>query len=217
MGEDHAPAPARTHFRHSQLHQHTRLRPDERHPLHARRARQAPQDKPLEFEPGAEMRYEHRVCTARHRHRKGQRQHLLGLSTAGTFSEPLGMKDSGYDDNATVLPRRAAGYSPSPKGNANAMFVDMTTPFAAGTLYPTVEDLLRWERALFGKKLLADSSLEKMTTKGKGNYGLGVGIQTESGRKTIEHGGGIPASTRRRCPSRRYSSSRRTRKAKSPA
>jgi CubicO group peptidase (beta-lactamase class C family) len=33
---------------------------------------------------------------------------------------PLGMQDSGYDSNAEVLPRRAAGYSPGPAGIANA-------------------------------------------------------------------------------------------------
>jgi CubicO group peptidase (beta-lactamase class C family) len=150
------------------------------------------QDSPLESQPGAEMRYSNTGYV------------LLGMviekasgSSYATFLkenifEPLGMKDSGYDENALILPQRAAGYSPRSGGVANATYVDMTTPFAAGALYSTVEDLLRWERALFGKKLLSEASLQKMTTKGKGNYGLGVGVAEESGRSLIQHGGGIP-------------------------
>jgi hypothetical protein len=72
------------------------------------------------------------------------------------------------------------------------MYVDMTTPFAAGALYSTVQDLLRWERALFGNKLLSAASIAKLTTEGQGHYGLGVSLVEESGRPIIEHGGAIP-------------------------
>jgi CubicO group peptidase (beta-lactamase class C family) len=150
------------------------------------------QDKPLEFQPGAQMRYSNTGYV------------LLGMAiekASGTsyaaflkqnIFDPLGMKDSGYDENALVLPQRAAGYSRAPGGLVNASYVDMTTPFAAGALYSTVEDLLRWERALFGKKVLSDASLEKMTTSGKGHYGMGVSLVEEAGRPIIQHGGGIP-------------------------
>lgn len=33
-------------------------------------------------------------------------------------------------------------------------------------------DLLRWERGLFGGKVLDEASIKAMTTPGKGNYGL---------------------------------------------
>ena len=64
------------------------------------------------------------------------------------------MKDSGYDSNTAIIARRAAGYSPSPSGPVNAGFVHMSIPHAAGALYSTTEDLLRWEQGLFGGKLL---------------------------------------------------------------
>ena len=67
----------------------------------------------------------------------------------------------------------------------------MTIPFSAGALYSTTEDLLRWNLALFGGKLLSPPSLEKMTTPALNNYALGVGVRTLSGRKVIQHNGGI--------------------------
>jgi CubicO group peptidase (beta-lactamase class C family) len=149
-------------------------------------------DKPLEFEPGAQMRYSNTGYV------------LLGMvieKTGGAnyqaflkqnFFDPLGMKDTGYDENSTILPRRAAGYTPTADGISNAMYVDTTTAFAAGGLSSTAPDLQRWQSALFGKRLISAASLEAMTTQGKGEYGMGLFIGTESGRRRFEHAGGIP-------------------------
>jgi hypothetical protein len=65
----------------------------------------------------------------------------------------------------------------------------MTVPWAAGSIYPTTGDLLRWEHGLFGEKLLSKSSLEAMTTAGKEDYGLGVEISQRNGLKVVEHNG----------------------------
>jgi len=108
-----------------------------------------------------------------------------------TIFAPLGMKDSGYDSNTAIIPRRAAGYAPSPAGPINAGFIHMSIPHGAGALYSTTEDLLRWELGLFGGKLISAASLAKMTTAFKNDYALGVTVQTTNGRKLIQHGGGI--------------------------
>ena len=51
----------------------------------------------------------------------------------------------------------SAGVSPvnasCPK-QVNAGYIDMTIPFSAGALYSTTGDLLKWEQALFGGKVL---------------------------------------------------------------
>jgi hypothetical protein len=104
---------------------------------------------------------------------------------------PLGMKDSGYDSNTAIIARRAAGYMPSPAGPVNAGFVHMSIPHAAGALYSTTEDLLRWEQGLFGGKVVSPASLAKMTTPFKNDYALGLTVQSAGGRKVIQHGGGI--------------------------
>lgn len=105
---------------------------------------------------------------------------------------PLGMKDSGYDSNSAIIERRASGYT-TEKGQGeivNAEYVDMTIPHAAGGLYSTTEDLLRWQRGLYGNKVLSADSVRRMTTPFKGDYGYGLAIPTGK-RRVFQHGGGI--------------------------
>jgi CubicO group peptidase (beta-lactamase class C family) len=148
-------------------------------------------DKPLDFAPGEKMSYSNSGYLVL----GDVVERITGASyekfvTDNIFT-PLGMKDSGYDSNTAVIPRRAAGYMPSPAGPVNAGFVHMSIPHGAGALYSTTEDLLRWEQGLFGGKLLSAASIEKMTTPFKSDYALGVVVRTANGRKVVQHGGGI--------------------------
>jgi CubicO group peptidase (beta-lactamase class C family) len=148
-------------------------------------------DKPLDFQPGEKWSYSNSGYVL-----LGYLIEKAGGETYQKFLQenifgPLGMKDSGYDSNSAVIPRRASGYVPGKNGPENAGFIHMSVPFSAGALYSTTEDLLRWERALFGGKLLSAASLEKMTTPYKEDYACGLGVRNANGRKLIEHGGGI--------------------------
>ena len=111
--------------------------------------------------------------------------------------DPLGMKDSGYDHHATILKNRATGYNKTPDGYANSEYLDMSIPYAAGSLYSTVEDLYKWDRGLDTEKVLKNESKELMFKPGMSNYGYGFVIEEmEIGKtgtkvKTIGHGGGI--------------------------
>jgi len=148
-------------------------------------------DKPLEFAPGEKMNYSNSGYLLL--------GHVIEKVTGASYEKfvtdniftPLGMKDSGYDSNAAIIARRAAGYMPSAAGPVHAGFVHMSIPHAAGALYSTTEDLLRWEQGLFGGKVVSPASLAKMTTPFKGDYALGVVVRTAGGRKVIQHGGGI--------------------------
>ena len=148
-------------------------------------------DKPLEFEPGEKWNYSNSGYVL-----LGYLiEQISGQSYERFVQEniftPLGMKDSGYDSNSAVIARRAAGYAPGPNGPVNAGFIHMSVPYAAGSLYSTTEDLLRWEQGLFGGKLLSAASLQKMTTPFKSDYAFGVQVHTVNGRKVIDHDGGI--------------------------
>ena len=113
---------------------------------------------PLEFEPGSKFNY------------SNSGYFLLGViletvsgkSYARLLEEkifgPLKMHDSGYDSGTPLLLKRAAGYQKAGGGLVNSEFVDMSTPFAAGALYSTVEDLFLWDRALYSDKILSDRS-----------------------------------------------------------
>ena len=146
------------------------------------------QDLPLQFEPGAQFRYNNTGYVLL--------GHVIEKVTGETYPayvrknlfDPLGMKDSGYDSSVAILKKRATGYS----GNGeNAAYLDMSLPHAAGSLYSTVDDLLKWDQAIDAGKLITKESFAQMTTPGKGDYGFGLVIRPIGGHKTQAHGGGI--------------------------
>ncbi len=65
-------------------------------------------------------------------------------------------------------------------------------PNTAAGLRSTTGDLLRWQLALYGGKVLSAASLQRMTTSLKGDYGLGIYVRTIDGRTAMTHGGGVP-------------------------
>jgi CubicO group peptidase (beta-lactamase class C family) len=148
-------------------------------------------DKPLDFAVGERMAYSNSGYLVL--------GHVIEKLSGGAYAAfvqdniftPLGMKDSGYDSNTRMIPRRAAGYVSGPGGLANAGYVHMSVPHAAGALYSTTEDMLKWEQGLFGGKLLSAASLQKMTTPNKSDYAYGLVVRAPNGRKQVWHNGGI--------------------------
>jgi CubicO group peptidase (beta-lactamase class C family) len=148
-------------------------------------------DKPLDFQPGEKWNYSNSgYALLGYLLEKISGENYCDFLQQNIFT-PLVMHDSGCDRNSMILPRRASGYTPGPHGLENSGYIDMTVPFSAGELYSTTGDLLRWQQALFGGKLLNPASFKKMTTPFKENYGFGLEIQTIKGRERISHGGGI--------------------------
>ena len=111
--------------------------------------------------------------------------------------DPLGMTNTGYDHHAVILQKRASGYEKTPAGYANAAYLDMSLPYAAGSIYSTVEDLYKWEQSLYEDKIISAESKKLMFTPGLSNYGYGFIIadvpigKTDQKTKVIQHGGGI--------------------------
>jgi len=149
------------------------------------------QDEPLEFEPGVKFKYDNsgyvllgyviEKITG-----KGYADYLRQV-----ILDPLGMQDTGYDTQSTILKHRASGYSMSGATMINSSYLDMTLPYAAGSLYSTVDDLSIWDQALYTDKLLTPASKDKMFTPGLSNYGYGWFIEKRFNRRHVEHGGGI--------------------------
>ncbi len=105
--------------------------------------------------------------------------------------QPLDLENTGYGHNEPILDSRAAGYSWDKDQLVNASYIDMSIPHAAGALYSTVEDLYLWDRALYTEKLIGKTSLEKMFTPFKDDYGYGWAIGKLFKHKRISHSGGI--------------------------
>ncbi|MDP5202491.1 serine hydrolase [Flavobacterium sp. DG2-3] len=150
---------------------------------------------PLEFTPGEKFSY------------SNSGYFLLGYIiekiTGKTYEQylqeiiftPLKMVNSGYDHSDVILKNRAAGYERKGKLISNAPYVDMSIPYAAGSLYSTVEDLYLWDQALYTNKLLSAKSMESLfqpyIKAGDGSYGYGWFIEDDENGKTVGHGGGI--------------------------
>ena len=149
-------------------------------------------DQPLDFDPGTKWAYSNSGYVV-----LGEIiQEVSGVPYAQFVRDniltPIGMNDSGYDSNAAIIARRASGYRTGKKGTLlNADYIDMSVPFAAGALYSTTEDLLKWEIELFAGKVVTAASLTKMTTPFMGNYAFGVFVEQRGERKCIWHNGGI--------------------------
>ncbi|WP_029270558.1 serine hydrolase [Flavobacterium sp. KJJ] len=117
-----------------------------------------------------------------------------------TILTPLKMANTGYDHSEIIIKNRASGYEKKGKIYTNSFFLDMSIPYAAGSLYSTVEDLYLWDQALYTTKLLSAKSMESLfkpyIKAGDGSYGYGWFLQeAQNGDKPklkiIEHGGGI--------------------------
>lgn len=114
---------------------------------------------------------------------------------------PLKMVNTGYDHHATLLAKRATGYQRNGRNFENSPYLDMSIPYAAGSLYSTVEDLYLWDQALYTNQLLPKEKMDLLFTKhilsGRGYYGYGWSMDeqplgnTKEKIQTISHGGGI--------------------------
>ena len=143
-------------------------------------------DKPLDFQPGQKFSYSNSgyvVLGA-----------IIERASGATYEAflrdnifvPLQMVNSGYDHNNGEL---AVGY----RDQTNiADFIDMSIPYAAGGLYSTVEDLYRWDQALYTDKLIPKNLRDMMFTAFGGfGYGYGWGIGKEGDRPVASHVGGV--------------------------
>jgi tetratricopeptide (TPR) repeat protein len=90
---------------------------------------------------------------------------------------PLGMRDTGHEPAGRPVPKLARGYRRTLDGLVPCNFMDMSSVFAAGSLYSTVDDLYRWDQALYSDAVLPAAARERMFDGGKFNYGYGWMLQ----------------------------------------
>jgi len=151
----------------------------------------------LEFEPGTQFKY------------NNSGYFLLGAiiekvsgqsyeeALQKQILEPVGLKNTGYDHHSTILKKRAAGYTKSFNSYSNAPYLNMGLPYAAGSLYSTVEDLYLWDRVLYTDKLLSKKYKDIMFTPFLAHYAYGWTVgRMPSGTggdslSIVAHGGGI--------------------------
>jgi CubicO group peptidase (beta-lactamase class C family) len=151
---------------------------------------------PLQFPPGDLFRY----CNAGY--------YLLGMileKVSGhpyadylqeRIFQPLGMTATRIDDGKSLVPHRASGYHSDEGVLSNAQYVSPTQKWAAGAALSSVEDLARWDAALYTEKLLKKPLLRQMWTPARLNngqeapYGFGNELDMDRGHRAAGHQGG---------------------------
>ena len=114
----------------------------------------------LQFAPGTKVRYDnagYNLLGAVVEKASGLR---LQAYLRKAFFTPLGMADTGFEDDASGVVMGYANLTagtPSPQPDHNVSII-----FGAGALYSTLDDLLVWQRALHGGTLLSPAGYAMM-------------------------------------------------------
>jgi CubicO group peptidase (beta-lactamase class C family) len=111
--------------------------------------------------------------------------------------KPLGLTQTSYCPSRPSDPTFADGYSIGSGPAKPAEFLDMTHPHGAGAICSTVRDLVKWQRALQGGRVVNAKSYALMTTPDTLNngkpltYGFGLATGRLGTHRQIGHSGGI--------------------------
>ena len=106
----------------------------------------------------------------------------------------IGMNNSGYLNTNENINNQAIGYT---NNDTEEQYIDMSIPYAAGGLYSTVEDLFKWDCALYSYIVLDRDLITEMMSphvaivRNTDFYGYGWMVGKRYGKKLITHGGGI--------------------------
>lgn len=155
------------------------------------------QDEPLDFAPGEQWAYSNSGYVLL----GAIIETVSGMRYAEFIQQriftPLGMEHSYYDDTTHIIPGRVAGYAPTADGYANAAYMSMTQAYAAGALASSVDDLARWDAALYTGELVKQRTLRRafqaysLENGQSTGYGYGWVIGNYAGHTIAQHNGGI--------------------------
>lgn len=127
----------------------------------------------LEWEPGTEFGYNN----AGYLILSAVIEEITGMPYAEALAElllePAGMADTGICGHRVIVPRMARGYEREDGVVVHPDYIEADLASGAGGAYSTVDDLYRWDRALYTDRLLQQSARDLMFTPGVGPYGCG--------------------------------------------
>jgi len=155
---------------------------------------------PLEFQPGETWAYDNTGY------------YLLGIivekASGKSFWQflderifrPVGMTSTRNTDAQPIVTNRASGYEWVNNKFERRPVLAPFIAFSAGAILSNVEDMAKWDTALYTERLLKRSSLEQMWTPAKTNegalasfnYGYGWFIDSYHGHRVVQHSGGTP-------------------------
>jgi CubicO group peptidase (beta-lactamase class C family) len=152
---------------------------------------------PLDFTPGEAMVYSNSgFFIAARIVEKVSGQSYADYIEQNVFAK-AGMSNSYYCSEQTIHPNHTHGYDTGSAGMIIKGYVNHTWPFGAGSLCSTAGDMLKWNLALHGGKVLSPAMYQEMITPSqladgtKQRYGKGISLSDLGGRRAIYHGGAI--------------------------
>ena len=151
----------------------------------------------LEFEPGMGFHYGigHVILA-------GIIEKITGKSFQTVMKEnildPLGMKNTGFIEDATKIGNLASSYKKEDGKIVKRVGRNLSQVIGASGMYSTVEDLYKWDQALYGNKLLSQKYIENMyiphNPQWSRPYGYGWDISElkvgDNTKKIVQHDGG---------------------------
>jgi CubicO group peptidase (beta-lactamase class C family) len=154
-------------------------------------------NEPVDFKPGEKFDYNNSGYIL-----LGYIIELVSGETYEDFIEKhifqkIGMAQSCYATDRQIIQKRAYGYQKKESGYVNKTIINLSVPFASGSLMSTTSDMLKWQRALNQNVLLSAEIKKKAFSTYKLNngealtYGYGWHIKEINGTPTREHGGSI--------------------------
>jgi CubicO group peptidase (beta-lactamase class C family) len=106
------------------------------------------------------------------------------------------MYSSGFDYLGLADGSKAVGYQYlNETVQKHYPFFDSTVGYAAGSIYSTASDLLKWTTAIANRQLLSHASWKGALQPKAGGYGLGFMLGSFGGKGFIKHSGGYPGFT----------------------
>ena len=153
-------------------------------------------DDPLLFEPGTKYSYTTHGYSVLGCVVEGASGQKYADFVSENVFKPAAMGRIRVDSVADIIPNRAQGYRITDKGVlTNSPLADNSYKVPGGGFVSTAEDLARFAVALQTGKLLKRETLELMYAPQKlkdgkaTTYGLGWGVGSRNGRRTIGHSG----------------------------
>ena len=155
------------------------------------------EDEPLDFPPGDQFKYVNSGYFL-----LGQVIEAVSGQTYEQFLkqeifEPLEMKATQTEPVYRIIPWRVSGYNFVDGEFIRCGFLNMDHIQGPGNLRSTVDDLAKWDAALYTERLLPATRLEMLWTPNtlangeSTNYGFGMGIGELDGHRMIAHRGNI--------------------------
>lgn len=124
-------------------------------------------------------------------------QKVTGLSYEGAIRkyifDPLDMQRSGFDFARLQDADKANGYREDSTGayTQPVTVTDSSVSFAAGSIYTTAGDLLKWHQGLMNNAIVSPAGWQELSTAKRNGYGYGWDIDSMQGKYTVGHSGGM--------------------------